>query len=187
LLVWFIAGLWIALVLVWIVSGLSAKRTARGGGWKAWAGTRIIVAAAVTLVILDRPLLRTVATYQRAINAHPAIGALGVVLCAAGVALAIWARRTLGRNWGLPMTLKEAPELVIDGPYAHVRHPIYSGILLAALGSTLVVLVWVVPLIVLAGYFIYSARKEEQLMLAQFPDRYPAYVGRTRMLIPFVL
>ena len=62
---------------------------------------------------------------------------LGVALCALGVGLAIYARFYLGSNWGLPMSRKANPELITSGPYAFVRHPIYSGLLLAMIGSAL--------------------------------------------------
>jgi isoprenylcysteine carboxyl methyltransferase (ICMT) family protein YpbQ len=187
LFVWSIGACWIVLAAVWIGLAGGAKRAARRGGWGLWAGSRLFLVALIAFVLIDKPLSRALGHYQRAIDAVPAVGALGMLLCAAGIAVAIWARVCLGRNWGMPMSLKEAPELVTDGPYAHVRHPIYSGILLAALGSTLVILVWIAPLIVLVPYFIYSARREERLMLAEFPERYPAYLRRTWMLIPLVL
>jgi protein-S-isoprenylcysteine O-methyltransferase Ste14 len=59
----------------------------------------------------------------------PVLGAIGAVVFASGIALAVWARVQLGRNWGLPMTQKAEPELVTAGPYRFVRHPIYSGLL----------------------------------------------------------
>jgi protein-S-isoprenylcysteine O-methyltransferase Ste14 len=184
---WVIAACWIVLAVVWVGSAVAAKRTLRGGGWRMWAGTRLAIAALIVLVLVDKPLLRVFGAYQRALDALPALGALGAVLCALGVAVAIWARLSLGRNWGMPMSVKEAPDLVTSGPYAWVRHPIYSGIILAALGSTFVILAWAAPLVILSGYFVYSAKREERLMSAQFPDRYPAYVRRTKMLVPFVL
>ncbi|MGH8300548.1 MAG: methyltransferase family protein, partial [Steroidobacteraceae bacterium] len=94
----------------------------------------------------------------------------------------------LGRNWGMPMSLRQGHELVTSGPYAYVRHPIYTGIMLAMIGSALAVgLLWLLLFALYFAYFLFSARTEEQMMLAQFPDTYPAYRRRTRMLIPFVL
>jgi protein-S-isoprenylcysteine O-methyltransferase Ste14 len=68
----------------------------------------------------------------------PILGAVGAVVFACGIALAIWARINLGRNWGMPMTQKAEPELVTSGPYRFVRHPIYSGLLIGLLGTALV-------------------------------------------------
>ena len=85
----------------------------------------------------------------------------------------------------MPMSTKENPELVTTGPYAFVRHPIYTGILLAMLGTAIGENVsWLLPLLLFGGYFIYSARREEELMLRQFPEQYPAYMRRTNMLVP---
>jgi protein-S-isoprenylcysteine O-methyltransferase Ste14 len=94
----------------------------------------------------------------------------------------------IGRNWGTPMTQKNDPELVTSGPYRLVRHPIYSGILSAGVG-TAVALSWIgLTAIALIGiYFLYSARVEERYMDTRFPDAYPAYKRSTKMLVPFVL
>jgi len=86
------------------------------------------------------------------------------------------------------MSRKDNPELVTTGPYALVRHPIYSGLLLAILGSAIGQSVfWLLPLIVYGPQFILSARREEELLIEQFPERYPAYMERTKMLLPLVL
>lgn len=88
----------------------------------------------------------------------------------------------------MPMSRKENPELVTTGPYVFVRHPIYGGIILAMLGSTIAgTAFWALPLVLFGAYFIYSARRDEKLMLAQFPQQYPAYRRRTMMMLPFVL
>jgi protein-S-isoprenylcysteine O-methyltransferase Ste14 len=121
---------------------------------------------------------------------HPTdlMGTIGVILTALGVSIAIWARMHLASNWGMPMSIKENPDLVTTGPYAYVRHPIYTGVLLAILGSAFVAgLIWSVVLLVGAMYFIYAATQEEKLMLNEFPEKYPTYEARTKMLIPFIL
>jgi protein-S-isoprenylcysteine O-methyltransferase Ste14 len=81
----------------------------------------------------------------------------------------------------------DEPELVTSGPYHLVRHPIYSGILLAGVG-TAVALSWQwLTAVVLAGiYFLYSAIVEERYLTVQFPDNYPVYKRSTRMLVPFI-
>jgi protein-S-isoprenylcysteine O-methyltransferase Ste14 len=86
------------------------------------------------------------------------------------------------------MTQKDEPELVTSGPYHLVRHPIYSGILTAGVG-TAVALSWLwLTAVALAGvYFLYSAMVEERYMTDQFPESYPVYKHSTKMLVPFIL
>jgi protein-S-isoprenylcysteine O-methyltransferase Ste14 len=105
-----------------------------------------------------------------------------------GLALAIWARVYLGRNWGMPMSQKADPELVTAGPYSSIRHPIYSGIILAMIGMTIAVsLYWLVAVVAIGAYFLYSAIVEERSMARLFPDSYPEYKRSTKMLIPFII
>ncbi len=108
-------------------------------------------------------------------------------MCLVGFGFAVWARIHIGRNWGMPMSLRQDHELVTSGPYAYIRHPIYTGIMLAMIGSVLAVgVLWLLLFVLYFVYFIISARTEERMMIAQFPDTYPAYRRRTKMLIPFV-
>jgi protein-S-isoprenylcysteine O-methyltransferase Ste14 len=114
-----------------------------------------------------------------------AVGFIGFLL---GLGLAVWARVYLGRNWGMPMTQKQDPELVTTGPYRYIRHPIYSGMLLMTLGSALDVnAYWLLGFVVAAVFFIYSALAEERNMTKQFPKTYPTYKSQTKMLVPFIL
>ncbi len=118
----------------------------------------------------------------------PLLGAIGALVFVSGIALAVWARVHLGRNWGMPMTQKDEPELVTSGPYRWVRHPIYAGILAALLGTALVSnLIGLALVTILGCYFYYCASVEERNLTAMFPTAYPAYRARTKMLIPFVL
>ena len=84
------------------------------------------------------------------------------------------------------MSRKEQPELVTSGPYAHIRHSIYTGLILAMLGSAMGVNVgWALLLVPVGAYFIYSARREEAVMLRLFPEQYAAYMARTGMFAPW--
>jgi protein-S-isoprenylcysteine O-methyltransferase Ste14 len=149
--------------------------------WSRELGIRAVIVAIVIL------LIRLGAFRDHGLNTDPWRAGLGLALLALGMGLAIWARVNIGRNWGSPMTQKDEPELVTSGPYHLVRHPIYSGILVAGVGSS-VALSWMwLTAVVLAGiYFIYSATVEERYLTKQFPDTYPAYKRSTKMLVPFV-
>ncbi len=171
---------WIAFWIYWLAASVGVK----AGQTRS---TRFVsVRVAVILIILL--LIRTRALKGSSPTNNPWLQGIGLVLFVSGLALAIWARRYLGRNWGMPMSQKVDPELVTTGPYRSIRHPIYSGIILAMIGTTISVSVfWLVAVVVLGGYFIYSAVMEERLMASLFPDSYPQYMRSTKMLIPFIL
>jgi protein-S-isoprenylcysteine O-methyltransferase Ste14 len=85
------------------------------------------------------------------------------------------------------MSEKVDPELVTTGPYSRVRHPIYSGIILAMIGTAIAVSwYWLLAVVLLGAYFVYSAVMEERYIAGLFPDTYPAYKRSTKMLVPFV-
>jgi protein-S-isoprenylcysteine O-methyltransferase Ste14 len=178
-----LAALWITFVVTWIVAAFDTKRYAQ-------RNVRSIVARVSALLIV-LSLLRIHAIrhalvgVQHAVR-NPLLASIGIVLVALGIGVAIWARIHLGRNWGMPMSLKEDPELVTSGPYAMVRHPIYGGMLVAMFGSMLVSILWFVPLVLFGFYFFWSAKTEEKIMLKQFPQSYPDYMTRTKMFFPSV-
>jgi len=186
--IWLILGCWIVFAAYWAIAAIGAKPNLGVRGWRREGGLRLALIV-LTLLLLRVPSVREALRQLQRDGAGIAVftGAAGVALCALGMTLAIWARIHLGRNWGVPMSRKEDPELVTTGPYGFIRHPIYLGILLAMLGSTLgASIFWLLPLILFGGYFVYSARNEEILMLAQFPQQYSAYRQRTKMLLPFL-
>jgi protein-S-isoprenylcysteine O-methyltransferase Ste14 len=85
------------------------------------------------------------------------------------------------------MSQKADPELITTGPYRSIRHPIYSGVILAMIGTTIAVsLSWLVWVVVLGACFACSAIVEERFMAGRFPDSYPQYKRSTKMLIPFI-
>lgn len=191
-----ILACWIVLFGYWIFSAFGAKRTVRDRGLLTGVYVRIVVAVLVVVVVhfsRSKRWLRYSGAQSQAGLVHDVFSStivrtLGVVLCVCGVALAIWARRHLGRNWGMPMSFKENPELVTTGPYVYIRNPIYSGFLLAMLGSALTAgPLWLIFFVVFSGYFLYCAKKEERIMMQEFPDTYLDYKRRTKMLIPFVI
>ena len=179
---WIIAGLWLLFVAYWAVAAVGAKRNTSGRRWRREIGLRLIVILLIVALMQSRSLRQFLAETQRSASQSGFLGWSGVGLCLLGFSLAINARRHLGRNWGLPMSHKEQPELVTSGPYALIRHPIYTGLILAMLGSAIGVNVfWALLLVLVGAYFIYSARREETVMLQLFPEQYGAYMARTGM------
>jgi protein-S-isoprenylcysteine O-methyltransferase Ste14 len=171
---------WAAFWLYWLVAAFSIKR-----GRVPWSRELRIRAVIAVVAIL---LIRLGVFRGDGLNTDPWRAGIGLVLFALGLVFAIWARIHIGRNWGTPMTQKDEPELVTSGPYHLVRHPIYSGILAAGVG-TAVALNWPwLTAVALAGvYFLYSARVEERYLTEKFPDSYPVYKHSTKMLVPFIL
>jgi protein-S-isoprenylcysteine O-methyltransferase Ste14 len=171
---------WAAFWIYWFVAAFSTKR-----GRVAWSRElRIRVVIIVVVVVLVR---LGAFRGRHGVHTDPWREALGLALFGIGLLFAIWARVHIGRNWGTPMSRKKEPELVTSGPYRFVRHPIYSGILLAAAGTALA-LGWFWLIVVgLAGiYFIYAATVEERYLTEQFPDAYPDYKRSSKMLVPFL-
>jgi protein-S-isoprenylcysteine O-methyltransferase Ste14 len=174
--------LWVVFWVYWLAAATTGVRTGRTR-WGRLVGVRVV------LVLLALLLVRTRAFKGgQTITKDPWLQGVGLVIFLSGLALAIWARRSLGRNWGMPMTEKIDPELVTSGPYRSIRHPIYSGIILAMVGTAIAVSwYWLLAVVLLGGYFVFSAVMEERYMAGAFPDTYPAYKRSTKMLVPFVL
>ena len=174
---------WAVFIVVWAITSFQAKRSVRRGLNN--AGVLWRVGVLVVVVILSRGV--AMGWIPRPAQFPYGVQVIGVALTAFGIGFAIWARMTLGSNWGMPMTLREKPELVTGGPYAFVRHPIYTGVIFALLGTTLAVGAWyLIVLLTAFGYFLISTLQEEKDMVQHFPDAYPAYKARTKRLIPFV-
>ncbi len=114
---------------------------------------------------------------------------VGAVLTAAGLVLAVLARRTIGRNWSGIVTVKADHELITTGPYAIVRHPIYTGLLLGFVGSAIAGGEWrgVLAVALVLASLWRKLLLEERWMREQFGETYGAYSRRVRALIPFVL
>ena len=175
---------WIAWVLIWIASAVLFRPDSRDPSPRPVTRSRRIwprLLLAAFLIVTLR------AHHPRDASFDAAFGWLGVAVCATGIGIAVWARVCLGRNWGMPMTVRARPTLVRSGPYSVVRHPIYSGLLLAAIGSALVTGPgWLVVVVGAGAYFVVSLRVEENDLASAFPEQYPEYAGHTKRLIPFV-
>jgi protein-S-isoprenylcysteine O-methyltransferase Ste14 len=187
-----VACLWAAFILGWLVLAQFNKKASSSVPWRrrAWGLRLLIMVVVLVVVSFGRHAgVGLAASISGVLLFHPGVVGqwLGVGLMVIGIGFAFWARAHLGRNWGIPMSLREGHELVTSGPYAYVRHPIYTGLMLAMIGTALAMgLLGLVFFAVAFAYFLVSARTEEKMMLAQFPDTYPAYRRRTKMLIPFV-
>ena len=149
---------WAAFWLYWLSQSLNVKPG--HSRWQQAGGARLAIALAVIL------LLRIHALHRHATH-DPWLEGIGLAMFLLGIGLAIWARVYLGRNWGTPMTEKVEPELVTTGPYRWIRNPIYTGIILAGLGTAVAVSIeWLVVVVLGGSYFVYSAFMEQRFMAA---------------------
>lgn len=114
---------------------------------------------------------------------------VGWGIACSGLVFTLWARRHLGANWSGTVTIKSGHELITTGPYAFVRHPIYTGLLLGFAGSALAIGEWrgILALVIVTVALWRKLRVEERQMQQQFGDAYRAYQRRVSALIPFLL
>ena len=182
-----ISDCWILFAVIWLIAAFWIKRSVYKESRRQRLGYVIPLLVGGFLVFKGQRLSDPLDL--RVIPRVHALAWIGVVLCAAGLAFCIWARFTLGRNWSGVVTFKGGHELITRGPYALVRHPIYSGLLIM-LVATVIVLGHVAGIIAVPLVFVslwIKLRCEEKLMLQKFPDQYAAYQRRVKRLIPFIL
>jgi protein-S-isoprenylcysteine O-methyltransferase Ste14 len=169
---------WLVFWIYWLASATTSKESVKNG-WR----TRLAGVTAIGVFLIAGVLRGGSLAVHNVV-----LEVIGTLLFACGIALAVWARLHLGRNWGMPTSQRVEPELVTSGPYRFVRHPIYSGLLIAVLGTALVDnLLGLIVVAVLIAYFYYCGIVEERNLAATFPQAYPEYKSRTKMLIPFLL
>jgi protein-S-isoprenylcysteine O-methyltransferase Ste14 len=182
-----ISDCWILFTVIWLIAAFWTKRSVyKESRWQR-LGYVIPILVGGYLVFKGQRLSDPL--NLRVIPHVDALAWIGVVLCSAGLAFCVWARFTLGRNWSGVVTFKGGHELITRGPYALVRHPIYTG-LLTMFVATVIVLGHVAGIIALPLVFASIWIKllhEEKLMLEKFPDQYAAYQCRVKRLIPFIL
>jgi len=188
----FIALCWTIFVAVWLVAALFTKRTVERSASifrLLWIGAAVAVVAAFSSSGATRAFDRLPPGWDHVWAYTPALGLAAGAITALGLFIAVWARFTLGANWSGTVTFKENHELITRGPYAFVRHPIYTGMLAMLLGTALInghaggfaILVFATIMLWL------KARDEERMMIKHFPDTYPPYKARVKALVPFVL
>jgi protein-S-isoprenylcysteine O-methyltransferase Ste14 len=179
-----IDALWIFFGLYWVVSAFKLKKTKKRESWS--QRFRYVLPMVVAFYLLSEPRAHYGWLGARFVPASDAAAWVGVALTAAGVAIAIWARWHLGANWSGVVTLKEGHELIRSGPYRTIRHPIYTGILLALLGTAVAVgEVRGLLAVTIAWLSFYAkARREESFLTQEFGDRFGEHRRHTGMFLP---
>jgi protein-S-isoprenylcysteine O-methyltransferase Ste14 len=182
-----VGAIWISWTIYWFVAARDAKPNRRRESRLSRAAHIAPLGVAIILIALPdsgagwfdaRTLPRGAATFWT-----------GIALLIAGLGFSIWARRRLGRNWSGTVTLKENHELIRTGPYRWVRHPIYTGLLLAFLGTAVALCEWrgLVATGLVTVAFLLKIRTEEGWMTEAFGEDYRRYRAEVRALIPFIL
>ena len=178
--------LWIGFLVVWGIGALAQKQVVR----REPARSRLVhlfFGALVVILLFDKKL--SLGFMERPFVPKAAIFSdLGLAFTITGIAFAIWARVFLGGNWSGAVTVKKDHELVRAGPYALVRHPIYTGALLGLLGTAIAFRgtrgLLALGVAILALWM--KSRREELFMMEQFGAEYAQYKQEVKGLIPFV-
>jgi protein-S-isoprenylcysteine O-methyltransferase Ste14 len=175
---------WVVFLLYWFISAqklkASKKRESSGGRLLQMA----FMAAAYVLMFSDELNYGWLGT--RFLPVSAGMGELGATITAVGVALAIWARWHLGENWSAMVTLKEGHELIRSGPYRRIRHPIYTGMLVAFAGTAMALGEYrgLIALGIALTNFYFKARKEERFLTQEFGKRFEEHAKHTGMFLP---
>jgi protein-S-isoprenylcysteine O-methyltransferase Ste14 len=182
----FFPVVWIAFVVYWRIKAANTKTTQRIEP----AAARILRALTLLIVI---GLLSTTRIPLRWLYRQlwpPGLWSfcIGAAVTVAGLLFAVWARQHLASNWSNSVTIKQGHELITTGPYALVRHPIYTGILTGFLGTAIALsqVRGFIALVLLFISFWAKLRMEEEYMRSQFGETYATYAHRTAALVPYL-
>jgi protein-S-isoprenylcysteine O-methyltransferase Ste14 len=175
---------WIVFLVYWLIAATKTRATQKQEPDFSRYGVMLMLLCGYFLIFAPRA--RVGVLKQRFLPDSPVVAIAGVTLAWVGVGLAIWARRHLAENWSTRVSIKVGHELIRTGPYARLRHPIYTGLLLTTLGTAIAVGEWRALLavgIVLAAYSL-KAKREESMLRAQFGAAFEEHSRHTGFLLP---
>ncbi len=175
---------WLALAAYWLGSALQVKRTAR----RQPSGERMVhlLIMVTGFILLYDDSLPWNFLYRRFLPQDIRIEWLGAIITFGGAVFAIWARRTIGKDWSAEVQIKQGHELIRTGPYRYVRHPIYTGFLAAVAGAALYMGQYraiIAFVIVLIG-FARKAKREEAFLASEFGAKFDEHLRRTGFFLP---
>lgn len=183
----FFPVVWVAYLVYWRIAAAGVKANQQIESVGSRAARTIVLLAGV--VLLSLPHIPMPWLYRRFLPLTASGFWLGAAITVAGLLFSIWARVTLGRNWSSSVTIKEGHELITAGPYGLVRHPIYTGLLTAFVGTAIAVgqMRGLVGFALIFASLAYKLRLEEKWMRRQFGQTYIDYSRHTAALIPWLL
>jgi protein-S-isoprenylcysteine O-methyltransferase Ste14 len=179
-----LTSIWALMGIYWLLSALRTKKT-EINEVPAWRIMRLSLLCVVfTLLLTDR--LRIGVLSRRFMPDYVWNRWIGIALTLAGLAICVWARHHLGEYWSDKVVLKVDHQLIRSGPYAFLRHPIYSGVLLAIAGSALAIGEWrgVLALLIMTTNYWVKARREERILSGKFGSAFEEHRLRTGFLVP---
>jgi protein-S-isoprenylcysteine O-methyltransferase Ste14 len=175
---------WLVFIVYWLVKGLKTRQTRRKEPFASRYGVMLILILGYVSIFSPKTAIGVLG--RRFLPATTDVALAGVIVTWLGIALAIWARYHLGEYWSARVTIKEGHELIRTGPYTRFRHPIYSGLFLATLGSAVAIGEWRCLLgvaLVLIAYTI-KAKREEAMLTEQFREAFAEHRRHTGFLLP---
>ena len=175
---------WVVFLCYWIAQARAVKAAAERQSPAAKLAHRLPLWVGIILLFFPEADPFRV----RILPSLEAVRWFGALMCVPGVLLAIWARRTLADNWSADVEFKQGHKLVVRGPYRFMRPPIYTSLLMMALGTAIKsgqMAGFVGVGFFLLGFWI-KLKQEEQVMHRHFPEEYPAYKLRVKALVPFL-
>jgi protein-S-isoprenylcysteine O-methyltransferase Ste14 len=184
------AVLWLAWLVYWLVAARNVKATRRREPYASRIGHVVLtVLAAALLAFRHQQPVWLSWLDVRFLPQTTVVYWLGLMTVLVGLSFAVWARVHLGRNWSGRVTVKEDHELIRTGPYAIVRHPIYTGMLCAILGTAIAFGEWrgLIAFGILAASLMLKLRMEERFMSETFGEQYARYRTEVPALIPFII
>jgi protein-S-isoprenylcysteine O-methyltransferase Ste14 len=181
-----IPALWYLWIAVWVIWAFRTKRVVRAES----IGSRVshLVPLGLGILLLSSSSFAGSWLSMRMYVQTPWTFWCGTALVAIGLGHAVWARAHLAGNWSGTVTLKQDHSLTRSGPYRLTRHPIYTGILAAVLGSAIAEAEWrgYLALVLITAAFLRKIRIEEGFLTSQFGDAYARYRAEVPALIPWL-
>jgi protein-S-isoprenylcysteine O-methyltransferase Ste14 len=179
-----IPAIWLIWLAYWLIAGRNVKATQRHESVASRAAHIVPLIIGVTLLWSNR--LPGDTLLGKIFPPSQISFFVGVGLLILGLLFSVWARVHLGRNWSGTVTVKEDHELVRDGPYRYVRHPIYTGLLLAFVGCAIARDEWrgLLGVAIIYAGFWRKLKVEERWMTEQFGDAYRNFCAEVPALIP---
>jgi protein-S-isoprenylcysteine O-methyltransferase Ste14 len=174
------------LIWAWLGAKWGApSRAAQSGEFKLYRILRLFVLAVVFSLLFWNVTAAGILGKRFSPNL-PKIGLLGFLLAVCGMTIALWSRTALGRYWSDKVIVQTEHRLIRNGPYSCMRHPLYSGVLLAVLGTALVLgeVRGLLSFVILLVNYAIKARREERILAERFGPEFNTHVARTGFLLP---